>query len=322
MERLTENGYEEKLNGYVRPYLETRRRNGYFTASGQAPCFFSVFSPEEGTEEKGTLVIVHGFTESIEKYAEVVWYYVQSGYRVCIYEQRGHGRSFHDNGQIHVTDASSFETYADDLELFLEQVVSRFPGPYYLHAHSMGGGVSALFLERGGTFFRKAVLNSPLIAPNTYGLPVGLCRAVFRLMILFGKGEKRIITEKDYPGKEEFEGSCTSSPERFYGYEHVKRRTPYFQNYCASNRWAWLSLGLKKKILGKGNPEKVRIPVFVVSAGEDRVVQTPLQKTFCKRLEKGKYLLVPGVRHEIYLSPDRDFFPYFDDVLNFLEEEA
>ncbi|MBP5231754.1 MAG: alpha/beta hydrolase, partial [Clostridia bacterium] len=321
MERLRESDYAERLSETVRPYLETRRVNGYFRATGDAPCFYSVFYPEAEVPFRGTAVLVHGFTESIEKHAEMIWYYLQNGYRVCIYEQRGHGRSFHDNGKIHVTDIDRFDRYADDLQIFTEKVVSRCPGPYVLHAHSMGGGVSALYLERGGTFFRKAVLNSPLFAPNTYGLPVGLCRGLFGFFKGIGLGGRRIVTEGDYPGREEFETSCTSSPNRFYGYEMMKRRTPYFQNYCATNRWAYESLGLKRKLLGKGGPEAIAIPVLVVSAELDRVVQVPIQKAFADRLKQGSYLLVPDVKHEIYLSPDANLYPYLDRVFSFLNGE-
>lgn len=317
MRGLTENGYEETVRTAVRPELDERRRNGYFSSADGHPLFYSVFTPDR---PKATAVLVHGFTENIEKYSEVIWLYLQHGYRVCIYEQRGHGRSYRDNGKIHVTDIDRFERYVDDLQKFLDAVVCGFPGPYVLHAHSMGGGVSALYLIRGTDFFSKAVLNSPMICPYTHGLPASVCRGLFGFLCLVGAGSRRLPLKGDYPGIEQFEHSCTSSRARFETYEKIKRRTPYFQSWCASNRWAYQSLGIRKKLLSPGAPEAVRVPVLLCSAGEDRVVQNRDQKTFIDRIPDGKYLFVPGMKHELYLTPDDVFHPYIDQLFAFLED--
>ena len=316
MNRLTEKDYEQTVRTEVRPYLDARRRNGFFSSADGKPLFYSVFTPEDPL---ATAVLVHGFTENIEKYSEVIWTYLQNGYRVCMYEQRGHGRSFHDDGRIHVTDIDDFGRYVDDLQCFLNGVVSRFPGPYVLHAHSMGGGVSALYLIRGSDFFSGAVLNSPMICPYTHRLPAAVCQGIFAVLRLFAPA-RRMPLEGDYPGHEEFETSCTSSRVRFEFYEHEKRIVPYFQNWCASNRWAYLALGIRKQLLAKGAPEKVRVPVLLFSAGEDRVVQNSMQEAFVKRLPRGEFVTVPGVKHEIYLSPDETVHPYFDQLFAFLSE--
>ena len=45
---------------------------------------------------RGVVVISHGFTEFARKYSEMAWYFLLSGYSVCILEHRGHGHSAHD----------------------------------------------------------------------------------------------------------------------------------------------------------------------------------------------------------------------------------
>lgn len=38
---------------------------------------------------RGVVVISHGFTEFARKYSEMAWYFLLSGYSVCILEHRG-----------------------------------------------------------------------------------------------------------------------------------------------------------------------------------------------------------------------------------------
>lgn len=314
---LTENNYTQQIQNIVLPYLQERRTDGFFSGSCGHAFFYATFRADHSV---GTVTMLHGFTESLEKYVELIYYFLLEGFNVCIYDQRGHGRSYHETATIHETHIQHLESCVADLHCFTEQVVSHFPEPHYLYGHSMGGGIASLYLEKYHDFFQKASLECPLIQPRTFGLPLCLSRWFFGFFCLIGLGKKRMVTHNAYPGEEHFEGSCCTCSERYYYYEMMKRKYSYFQNYCGTNRFAYESLKLRSKILKKGNPESITIPVLVFSGEIDQVVQNEPQKEFASRVPNASYILYPGMNHELYISPNKDFVPYFETVLRFFKE--
>ena len=87
--------YAETMNGAVLPWLAERRRDVTVEGAGGKPLFCSRFDAEGPL---GTVLIVHGFTENAEKYAELIHSLLRSGYSVVAYDQRGHGQI----GRAHV----------------------------------------------------------------------------------------------------------------------------------------------------------------------------------------------------------------------------
>ena len=108
---LSEQGYREQMENVVKPYLDIRK---------------SVLWPEreEGKKiyceryladsPKGVVMISHGFTETAEKYKEVIYYFVKKQYHVYLPEYCGHGRSYRlipDSSLIYVDD---YQRYVND----------------------------------------------------------------------------------------------------------------------------------------------------------------------------------------------------------------
>ena len=104
----------------VIPALRAVRRDGTFKGFDGKPLAWHSFTvPKAST----AVVILHGYTESSEKYDEMAWYFFSQGYSVYIYDQRGHGKSTRDVPDKTLTHIEHFEDYVLDLEQFLNQVV-------------------------------------------------------------------------------------------------------------------------------------------------------------------------------------------------------
>ncbi|MBR2223209.1 MAG: alpha/beta fold hydrolase [Christensenellaceae bacterium] len=127
---------------------------------------FEAYLPENAT---AAIVVSHGFTESAEKFREMAYYYAKAGYLVFAIDHRGHGYSHRENPQdpetVHI---DNFDTYIEDLKLFVDTVVKPQAGelPLYLYGHSMGGAVALFYLAAHPDVFRKAVLSAPLFVPH------------------------------------------------------------------------------------------------------------------------------------------------------------
>ena len=275
-------------------------------------------------EPKGTILMLHGFTENAEKFREVIYAFLHLGYCVAIYDQRGHGRSYRYDGveATWLTHIDRFETYIDDFEQACQVFLPDAPGPYILWGHSMGGAVAALGLEKQGdkTPFSKALLNSPMIAASTGGVPAFVGRTICRLAILFGKSKKIIFLSKPYTGEEKFEDSCATSKERFDWYDSVKASHKEFQNSSPSYRWTLESLKVTGKILKKGAVERITIPVRLFQAGLDNTVLPEPQNAFVARLPKGDLIRIDKAKHEIYRSNDPELLEWWENTVAFLEQ--
>jgi len=94
-------------------------------------------------------VIVNGRNESYWKYQELFYELYSHGYDVYAYDHRGQGESGRILKDPQVGYVAEFDYYVDDLDTFIYDVVKpeRYKNRYLL-AHSMGGAVATLYLER------------------------------------------------------------------------------------------------------------------------------------------------------------------------------
>ena len=308
---LTEEGYSEKMQTVVRPYLEARLESGDTTGG----LYYEKYTAD-GADR--TVVILHGFTESVLKFHEAAYYFLRDGANVCLLEQRGHGRSARDVDDLTLTHVRRFEQYVDDLEQFMSEVVPQ-DKPLMLYAHSMGGAVATLFMEKHPDTFKKAVLSSPMIAPDRGGFPLFASKLVCDAAIAFGKSKKRIFLSSEYPDKEVVEESCATSAARFNWYEKIRRQVPEFQNYSPTYRWTKESLKVTAKILRRGAPERVKTKVLLAQAGLDGTVREEEQIKLANRLQDCTVCRFESAKHEIYRSTDDVAKPYFDKITEFLK---
>ena len=312
---LPEENYEENYNTLAAPYLEAHRQaDDYFESFDGRKLHYAVYTADEA---KGTLTIVHGFTESIIKFLPMTFVFLNEGYNVCLLDQRGHGRSFRYVENKSLTHIEKFEEYVKDLQTFIEKIVSALPGPHFLFSHSMGGGVAAELLETGTEFFKKAVLSSPMIEPAHAGVPLPVTKLVFGGMVLAGKKQSTLFNKPDYNGEETFEDSCATSRARFDWYHKRRAADPYLYNYNPSVGWAKESMKVPSVILKKGAPEAIKVPILLFSCDNDTLVMRPAQETFIRRVKKGLFVAVANAKHEIYRSTDDVLYPYLEQILDF-----
>ena len=171
---VAEDNYQETMKTIVEPYLDSIRHIGTLSALRDGHrIYYEYFDIEE---EKGSVVILHGFTEFIRKYSEIIYYFSQAGYDVYMIEHYGHGYSerrsdVQDNlSKVAVDD---FDVYTEDVKQFVDQVVlpKAKDNPLILFGHSMGGGVATRFLEIYPDIFSYAILSSPMIGIEMGAVP-------------------------------------------------------------------------------------------------------------------------------------------------------
>ena len=111
---------------------------------------------------RGTVVLVPGWSEFIEKYFETVRDLQARGLNVAMMDWRGQGLSDRESART-AKWRNYFSVLKEDLRHFTEhEAKRRFGGPYILMTHSMGGLPGLMLLAEGYDGFARAVLSAPM----------------------------------------------------------------------------------------------------------------------------------------------------------------
>lgn len=319
VEIIREQDYENTMRTVVEPALAAMREELDMPLAGGGTLHAQLYPKRDAAR---AVVIVHGYTECCEKYRELCWYFLQEGYSVFTYDQRGHGRSVREVDDLSVTHVERFDQYVEDLAQFMEQVVRPRTGdkPVMLYAHSMGGAVAARMLMAHPDWFARAVLNAPMIKCVTGGLPSGAAGAFVRLMCRLGRGRARAIVGRPFdPARETFEGSHSTCRPRYDYYQQKRVATPHMQNCAPTNGWLREAIGVTRELLDPANCAKIRTPLLLVQAGLDSIVCLPEQEQFVRLVPGAKLLRFDEAKHEIYCCHDAVLEPYLKAVFAFFD---
>lgn len=280
---------------------------GFFTAADgrrlRYACFKATARPL-----KGTVVILQGRNECIEKYFETVHDLGRRGLGVATFDLRGQGgsdRLLADSERGHVGD---FADYAADLEPFFREVVlPDCRGPYYILAHSTGALVALIAAPVLQSRVERMVLSSPLL-----GLPDGRLSApnAARLacfMHAFGLGASYINGGPRGLDPTPFEGNVlTSDPMRYARNATLYRWYPEFALGGVTASWVRAAAMAAARVDAPDFAPALKIPVLIVAAGAEQVVDPLAGERFGRRLRAGGFLTVDGARHE--LMQERDIY--------------
>jgi lysophospholipase len=266
---------------------------------------------------KGTVVMLQGRAEYIEKYFETVRDLRARGFAVATFDWRGQGlsdRALSDRFKGYVR---NFSEYATDLGAFMEQVVlPDCPPPIFALGHSMGGAIAIRACHDGSRWFERIVLSAPMIALRSTRL-TPLAGPLARFMRMMGRGSGYIPTSHgEATGPDDFIGNVlTSDPVRFARNTAVLEEAPELGLGAPTIAWADAAMRQMKQFAEPGYAAAIRQPILMVAAGNDEVVSTPAIETFGVNLLAGRHLILAGSRHEILQEQDHyrgQFWAAFD----------
>lgn len=318
---ISEENYEEDMKNIVEPYLENNLEYGYINGSEGIELYYEKYKVQDA---KANVVISHGYTENLERYNEIIYYFLKNGYNVFGIEHRGHGRSGNlgiaDKSQIDVED---FDYYIDDFKKFMDEIVmlNNDGEKVFLFSHSMGGAIGVKFLEDYPEYFSGSVLSSPMLEVYTGKIPSFLANIVVKSAVIFGKGGDYVLGKTSYIEEYNVDEIGTSYVNRYMYSEHIVVLTEEFQKGGASYNWTNEAFKVTKEITKYENASKVEIPVLLFQAEEDTYVKPGGQNKFAKGAKNCEIKLIKNARHELYRETDEIQKPYLEEILNFYNKE-
>lgn len=315
---LAENTLEDDMKNIVEPYLNEHKITGYFKGYDGEELYYEQYKADE---EKGHIVIVHGFTDATYKFREVMYYFLKSGYSVSALDHRGHGYSYRPVENLSKVSIESFDEYKDDLKIFVKDIVRpvmQTDEKLFVYAHSMGGGITALLLEEDSTVFDAAVLTSPMMEIEFSGIPNNIAMLITNGAGLIGREEEYTVGTSDFVEAYDFENSSYTSEAR---YDYVSRLGAADENYRMSGgNYKWLTAAVQATKNVRENAEQYVTDTLLFQAELDTTVGPNGQNEFVAKASNVQLILVEGAKHNILFTENGTFIPYMNTILEFYEE--
>ena len=244
---------------------------------------------------KGTLFIIHGLGEHQWRYSHLAKFYIDNGFQVYSYDQRGHGESKGKRGH-----SPSLDYSLDDLERVLKTI------PHYnlfLYGHSFGGSVLLNFLLKKQPKFLKGAIVSAAwmkLIKKPSVIELGLSKLMNG--IYPGLTQNNKIDPNDF----------SYDPKVFTNYKedllnHNRISVRLFCEFYSAGKWAL------------ENASKLSVKIFMIHGEEDPIICKSGSQYFAQsNKDKVTLKIFSNTKHEPHNDLTKE--TVFADTLNWLEE--
>lgn len=262
--------------------------------------------------DKGTVVLLPGRTECIEKYGRAAGDLVRRGYSVITIDWRGQGladRTLPDPMSGHV---GAFSEYQQDLDALLAEADrAGLPQPRFLLAHSMGGSIGLRALMRGLPF-RSAVFSAPMWGINMSAWLRPVAQVITALAGPLGQTRRYTPTTgpEAYLLQVPFEGNVLTTDREMWAYMRDQvRAVPELGLGGPSLGWFGAALAECAALAALPAPN---VPAICALGTLEKVVDVPPVHLRMAGWASGQLDLYPGAEHEIMMEAPAVRTRFFD----------
>lgn len=253
-------------------------------------------------QPRGTMVVLPGRAEFIEKYTETLDELAASGFATAILDWRGQGGSDRYFALPLRGYVPQVEDYLADLVAVMERVEQlRLPRPLLMLAHSMGGHVGLRYLHARPETFAAAVMSAPMFGIDLRAMPEPMARAICRMAIVLGAGRAYAPGQGDLDlDRRRFDGNrLTSCPDHFAILRQHLESAPELA--LGGVTYGWLGAALRSIALTRrrGYLESIATPILVCQAQAERIVSNRAQLMAVRRLPRARLEVFDDARHEL-----------------------
>ena len=313
---ISEEGYQTNYMNYVKPYYE----NGEFGTFEGVNSIKIAYAKFEVADEKGAIVILHGKSESMIKYAEVIYDLKDLGYSMYLMDLRGMGFSERllddDTDKIYV---HSFNDYIADVKTFVDTVVqAKLHTKTIIVAHSLGGAIAARYLEQFPDDFNGAVLSSPMLTINAEPFTQLEAYLLAAVSTRHGHGTDYIPGGGPYAPWTFVEGTDTHSYARYVMERDLLNDYPQIR--LGDVTYNWVKQAMELGWTAQFDARAIAVPVLLFQAEDDTVVKSTGQNYVCRHAQDSTKIFFYGARHEILMEIDSIRDVALNYIRNFIEE--
>ena len=250
---------------------------------------------------QGTVLLLHGRAEYIEKTYETVSALRAGGFGVLTFDWRGQGGSSRllENERAGYVD--DFDQYTLDLDAIVHQVaLPDCVSPLYILAHSTGALISLLAAPAFTNRIRRMVLCAPFLGFAKMPVSQQAVKLISGMLCAFGLGEVYLSGGATPDENRPFIGNkLTTDTKRF------ERNQKFVEEYRSLSiggptaAWVFAACRAMDRVNDPDFHNQINIPTLLVSAGSDDVVSNMAIEELGRRLRSGSTLTIPGAKHEL-----------------------
>jgi lysophospholipase len=230
-----------------------------------------------GKVSQGSIFLMGGRGDFIEKYLETIHDFRDAGFGVCAMDWRGQGGSGRLSPDQNIGHVDDFDVWLDDLRHFWNRFTAEMPGPHYLIGHSMGGHLvlRALAAMEGEAKIspKAAVLVAPMMGYRG-GIPLAMGQQIAALMCKIGDPMRAAWKVSEKPGSPVRDRMrlLTHDALRYADETYWHQQNPALPLGPAS--WGWVYAGYRsmRLLLNPDRLARIQTPVLMLVATADGLV--------------------------------------------------
>ncbi|MCA1406016.1 alpha/beta hydrolase [Ensifer sp. IC3342] len=276
---------------------------GFFDGVGNRKIRYAVFKTEASVA-RGTIVLLPGRNEAIEKYFETIADLTAAGFWVATFDWRGQGgseRLLRQPGRGHV---AHFSDYERDLMIFLEQIVlpdTRLP--FSIVAHSMGALVALSLAPMLASRIDRMVLLAPFVGLSGQAVGQRNIFAIATIMDWLGLG--RLPLHRDKGNLPFANNVLTADARRFARNQALTDACPRLRVGPPTARWLRETFQAMRRVLRREHLTRVTVPTIILAPTADRLVPHLAVEFLSRNFRAGHMIPIDGARHELFQEADR-----------------
>ncbi|HEY0123374.1 MAG TPA: alpha/beta hydrolase [Rhizobium sp.] len=280
------------------------RIEGFFESFDGRKLRYVVFRSEQRVA-KGTVVILQGRNEFIEKYLETIRDLTAKGLWVATFDLRSQGgseRLLKDPRRGYVR---RFSDYERDLTAFLDKIVlpdTRLP--FFLLAHSTGALIALSAAPRLASRIERMALLAPFVGLTGQGASPGIVRTISSAVSAVGLGRVQFSKknrETPFP-----ENPLTGDERRYRRNTAIGTAYPQLVLGPPTARWLSESFRAIDRVTRPEHLFSITIPTILIAPTRDGIVPYADQERLARYFRAAQLVPIHGSKHE--LLQERDIY--------------
>ncbi|MFB2550177.1 alpha/beta fold hydrolase [Ensifer soli] len=289
---------------------------GRFFGEGGLSIRHAIFRPAL-SRALGTVVLLQGRNETIEKYYETIAELTAAGLCVATFDWRGQGGSGRLLRSLRRGHVRRFADYERDLVTFLDTIVlPDTPPPYFILAHSMGGLIALSLAPMLASRIERMVLAAPFTGLGAQILGERMIRSLAGTATLAGLGMLPLTPDRAQRGFEV--NLLTSDRRRFERNLAIFAAHPELALGPPTARWLHETFGAMRRVLQREHLHRITIPTLILAPSADLLVPHASTLALAERFRAGHLVVIDGARHELLQEADRYRAPAMAGILSFI----
>ena len=267
----------------------------------------------DAANAKGTVIVVPGFTATIEMTMREIVKINDAGYRVASIEYRGQGGSYRPLANPEKGYVESYAQLGAELARFAESVRIA-DKPLFFYSVSKGAHITMRMAGEQNPDVTAYVLIVPMIKVNTGDFDYSKMRAVTGALNKLGLGNLYAPGYSEWPNGEPVFGKpipCNANPDTAQTQDALFAERESLRTNGVTMSWLYKTATSTETLFSSEHIAAITQPVLMVTAGVDRSVDTDAARRFCDSLARCEVSHFAESRHCI----TREDFDLYDRVI-------